>query len=119
MPLRRKSRSTGQCSSGNLAFSRVGQPHPSTAGSRSTTCKNGFPQYDTPRRTTRIGQISQIAARCAQSTAVAPIPIRRIRADAALAIAREIERNELVWQVKQAMSLLSDECGRSRQELIH
>jgi hypothetical protein len=53
---------------------------------------------------TRIGQVSQIAARADQSTAVAPTPKLRNRADAALAIAREIERKELVWQVKQGIA---------------
>lgn len=85
-------------------------------GSRSIFCKNGVPQYDTPRRMTRIGHVSQIAARDVQSTAVAPMPIRRMRAEAALAMAREIERNELVWQVKHAIKSLSDERGGSRQE---
>jgi hypothetical protein len=43
------------------------------------------------------------------------IPIRRMRAEAALAIAREIERNAVVWHVKQAMGLLSDQSGVWRQ----
>ena len=55
-----------------------------------------------------------MAARAVHSTAVGTIPIRRMRAAAPLAIAREIERNEFVWQVKQAMRLLSDQLGGSR-----
>ena len=64
---------------------------------------------------TRMGHVSQMVARAVQSTAVDVMPIRRMRAEAAVAIAREIERNAVVWHVKQAMGLLSDQRGVSRQ----
>jgi hypothetical protein len=101
-----------------LALSRVGHPHPSVTGSRSINCKKGVPQYDTPRRTTRIGQRSQTAALAVQSTAVDVMPTPRKRADAALAIAREIERNELLWHVKQAMTVLSDQWAGEPETLV-
>lgn len=53
-------------------------------------------------------------ARTVQSTAIRERPIRRNRADAPLAIAREIARNEFEWQVKQGMELLSDYRGELR-----
>ena len=57
---------------------------------------------------TRSGQRSQIAARAVQLTAVFPIPTCRSLAEAAFAIADEIERNELVWQLRQAIDVISD-----------
>jgi hypothetical protein len=65
---------------------------------------------------THIGQVSQTAARAAQSGDAEVIPSRRMRADAPLAMAREIDRNELGRHEKQAMPLLSDRWGSSRQE---
>ena len=67
-----------------------------------------MPQYDTPRRTTRIGQVSQMDARRAQSGAVRPAPMLRSRADAALAMASEMDRKELLVQEKHAIKMLSD-----------
>jgi hypothetical protein len=84
-------------------LARVGHPHPSVAGSRSIFRKNGVPQYDTPRLTTCIGQRAQISSRATQSTATFPPLISRHRADAAFAMAEEMDRNEFELQVKHAM----------------
>lgn len=81
-------RVTGQCSAGDLAFSRVGHPQPSTAASRSTCRRNGVPQYETPFTTRRSMHPSHTAARAVQSLAVANTPSPRTRAAADFAIAR-------------------------------
>jgi hypothetical protein len=47
-----------------------------------------------------------MAARSAQFPAVLPAPILRNRADPALAMATDMDRNELVPQVKQAMWMI-------------
>ncbi len=69
-----------------------------------------------------------MAARSAQFAAVRPAPMLRSFADAALAIAAEIERNELPVQVKQAMQTLSDDwspalqlrrCRHHREDYAH
>ena len=62
-----------------------------------------MPQWETPRTTTRSGHRSQTAALAAQFASVRSTPTRRTRAAVALAIARLIDRNGPVWQVKQAM----------------
>ncbi len=56
-----------------------------------------------------MGHRSQTAARAAQLGAVSCNPICRRRDEAALAIAREIDRKDVGRQPKQAMHLLSDE----------
>jgi hypothetical protein len=58
---------SGQCSSGDFAFSRVGHPQPSVAGSRNILRCIGCPQYDTVPTITRNGHRSQTIARAAQS----------------------------------------------------
>jgi len=79
--------SSGQCSPGVLALGIVGQPQPSFARSRTGCSSNGFPQYDTPRRTIRIGQVSQIAARFDQFSSTRSEPRSRRRDFAAFAAA--------------------------------
>ena len=105
----------GQCSAGDRALSRVGHPHPSMTGSRSTCRRNGVPQWLTPRLITRSGHRSQISARVAQSALVDNAPVRLSRAAAALAMAQEIDRNALDVQVAQGMTILSDDSVRSLQ----
>lgn len=105
--------STGQCSPGVLALSRVGHPHPSRTGSRSIFLRNGVPQYDTPRLITRSGHRSQISALASQPEAIRLAPKSRKRDDAALAMARDIDRNELEAQLKHDMPVLSDLRGGS------
>ena len=80
-------RSSGQCSPGVFALAMVGQPQPSAARSRTGCSSSGLPQYDTPRRTTRIGQVSQIAARAGQFSSTGNVPRFLNRDFAALAAA--------------------------------
>ena len=98
---------SGQCSSGDLAFSRVGQPQPSVAGSRNILRCIGCPQYDTVPTITRRGQRSQTLARWAQSGWTDPAPARRATAVAYLAAARDRAANR--EQQARGMSDLSDE----------
>lgn len=97
---------TGQCSPGARALSRVGHPQPSITGSRSSLSSSGVPQYDTPRRTTRSGQRSQIAARAAQWGATAASPSVRQRAAACLAAPRQSVASDRMHE-KQPMQSIS------------
>ena len=82
-------------------------------GSRSICCRNGFPQYDSPRWSTRIGHRSQTSARAVQFTEVGTTPSCRSRAPPAFAIAREALRKLFPVQDMQNMKCLSDVPGKN------
>src|SRR6185437_13833907 len=87
--------SIGQCSPGSLALAITGQPHPSVA-SRSIWERTGFPQYDTPARSTRSGHISQVAARVGHCRCTGSAPSLRNWPAAILAMALDRSAHRLL-----------------------